>query len=247
MQDFTSEKPIRIQKVISQAGIASRRAAEKLIIDGLVMKNGEIVKKMGQKMIVGKDHLSVEGKKIKIPKKQKIIVYALHKPKNCITTLSDPKGRITITDFFPKSAERLFPIGRLDYDTEGLILITNDGNLAQKLMHPRYRVSKGYFVKVRGLVNFETLKILKNGPFNEKFKYQSVKAKILHTVNDKTWLEIYLKEGKNRQIKNMLLHLGYPVQKIKRFKVGPVSLGNLKSGEYRILTPEELKLLEVEK
>ena len=243
MQNFSSEKPIRIQKVISRAGIASRRVAEKMIIDGLVMINGEIVKKMGQKMILGKDHLSVEGKHVKISKHKKILVYALYKPKNCITTLSDPEGRTTISEFFPKNVERLFPVGRLDYDAEGLILVTNDGDLAQKLMHPSYKVSKGYFVKVRGLVNNETLTILKRGPVIEKLKRQPVRAKILHTINDKTWLEIFLKEGKNRQIKKMLLSLGYPVQKIKRFKVGPISLGNLKSGEFRALNSQELKIL----
>jgi len=243
MQNFSSEKPIRIQKVISRAGIASRRAAEKMIFHGLVMLNGEIVKKMGQKMIIGKDHLSIEGKQVNISKQQKILVYALYKPKNCITTLSDPKGRTTISEFFPKTVERLFPIGRLDYDTEGLILVTNNGDLAQKLMHPSYKVSKGYFVKVRGLVNSKTLAILKSGHVIEKLKFQPIRAKILHTINDKTWLEIFLKEGKNRQIKKILLSLGYPVQKIKRFKVGPVSLGNLKSGEFRILSSNELKLL----
>ena len=145
-----SEKPIRIHKVISQAGIASRRAAEKLIIDGVVKKNGEIVKEMGQKMIIGKDHLSVFGKIVNISRHKKILLYALYKPKNCITSLNDPEGRTTIRDFFPRNSERLFPVGRLDYDTEGVILVTNHGNLAQQLMHPSNKVSKGYFVKVQG-------------------------------------------------------------------------------------------------
>ena len=123
MYNQISEKPQRIQKVISQAGIASRRAAEKLIIDGLVKINGEVVKKMGQKMIIGKDHLSVDGKRVNISRNKKIIVYALYKPKNCITTLSDPEGRITIKDFFPKNSERIFPVGRLDYDTDLTILL----------------------------------------------------------------------------------------------------------------------------
>ena len=243
MHYHISEKPIRIQKVISEAGIASRRAAEKLIADGFVTKNGEIVKEMGQKMIVGKDHLSIDGKRVKISVHKKVLVYALYKPKNCITTLNDPEGRTTISHFFPKNVERLFPVGRLDYDAEGLILVTNHGNLANKLMHPSNKVSKGYFVKVRGLMKNETLSILRKGPILRKIKHLPLKAKILHTINNKTWLEIFLQEGKNRQIKKMLLSLGYPVQKIKRFKVGPISLGNLKSGEYRALDDEELKLL----
>ena len=138
---------------------------------------------------------------------------------------------------------RIFPIGRLDYDTEGLILLTNNGNLAQQLMHPSNKVSKGYFVKVKGLVKNETLSILKKGPTLGRIKHQPVRTKILHTINDKTWLEIFLNEGRNRQIKKMLLALGYPVQKIKRFKVGPISLGNLKPGEYRALSHDELKFL----
>tara|TARA_Y100001960_G_C14586337_1_gene783354 strand:+ start:116 stop:862 length:747 start_codon:yes stop_codon:yes gene_type:complete len=238
-----SEKPIRIQKIISQAGIASRRAAEKLILDGVVKKNGEIVQEMGQKMVVGKDHLSVNGKKVYIPRNKKILVYALYKPKNCITSLDDPEGRINISNFLPRNVERLFPVGRLDYDAEGLILITNYGNLSQQLMHPSKKVAKGYFVKVLGLVKNETLSILRKGPVFDKLKHQPVRVKIIHTINNKTWLEVFLKEGKNRQIKKMFLSLGYPVQKIKRFKVGPISLGNLKSGEFRALNDNELNLL----
>ena len=241
MQNSTSQEPIRIQKVIALAGIASRRAAEKLILSGEVILNGEIVKEMGQKMIIGKDHLSVEGKRVKIPQQQKTQVYALYKPKNCITTLNDPEGRTTISAFFPRTSARLFPVGRLDYDAEGLILLTNDGDLSQQLMHPSHKAWKGYFVKVRGLVNNETLSALRQGPVIEKKKQQPVRVKILHNVNDKTWLEIFLREGTNRQIKKMMLTLGHSVQKIKRFQVGPVTLGDLQAGESRALSPEEIK------
>ena len=243
MQNFHSAEPVRIQKVIAQAGIASRRAAEKLILAGEVSLNGETVLKMGQKMLVGKDHLSVEGRRVKLPQHQKTQVYALYKPKNCITTLNDPEGRTTISDFFPRTSARLFPVGRLDYDAEGLILLTNDGELAQQLMHPRHKVWKGYFVKVRGIVENAALSTLRKGPVIEKRKHQPVRVKILHTVNDKTWLEVFLREGTNQQIKKMLLDLGYPVQKIKRFQVGTVSLGDLQSGESRALSPEEMKQL----
>ena len=241
MQNFHSGEPVRIQKVIAQAGIASRRAAEKLILAGEVALNGETVREMGQKMLVGKDHLSVEGRRVKIPQRQKTHVYALYKPKNCITTLNDPEGRTAISHFFPRTSARLFPVGRLDYDAEGLILLTNDGDLAQQLMHPRHKVWKGYFVKVRGIVNNETLSTLRQGPVIEKRRHLPVRVKILHTVNDKTWLEIFLREGTNRQIKKMLMTLGYQVQKIKRFQIGTVSLGELQSGESRVLTSEELK------
>jgi 23S rRNA pseudouridine2605 synthase len=124
-----------------------------------------------------------------------------------------------------------------------LILLTNDGELAQQLMHPRHKVWKGYFVKVRGIVENAALSTLRKGPVIEKRKHQPVRVKILHTVNDKTWLEVFLREGTNQQIKKMLLDLGYPVQKIKRFQVGTVSLGDLQSGESRALSPEEIKQL----
>ena len=150
---------------------------------------------------------------------------------------------MTIKDFFPQTSARLFPVGRLDYNAEGLILLTNDGNLAHQLMHPRHKVSKGYFVKVRGIVQNKYLSELRSGPIIDDRKHKSVRVKILHTVNDKTWLEIFLRQGTNRQIKKMLRNLGYPVQKIKRFQVGTVSLGDLQSGESKALSPEEMKQL----
>jgi pseudouridine synthase len=241
MRNTDFEEPVRIQKVIAQAGIASRRAAEDLIRSGEVFLNGQIVKQMGQKMLIGIDHLSVEGRRVDISPKQKTEVYALYKPKNCITTLNDPQGRVAINDFFPQTSSRLFPVGRLDYDAEGLILLTNDGDLAHQLMHPRHKVSKGYFVKVRGLVKNQALSTLRQGPVIDDRKHQQVRVRILHTVNDKTWLELFLKEGTNRQIKKMFLNLGYPVLKIKRFQIGSIKLGDLQSGESRTLSTEEIK------
>ena len=243
MTQLASAEPVRIQKVIAQAGVASRRAAEKLIADGSVTLNGKIVREMGQKMIVGKDHLNVDGKRIHLNQKLVSKVFALYKPKNCITTLSDPEGRRTIQDFFPKTSSRLFPVGRLDYDAEGLILLTNDGQLANQLMHPKHKVWKGYFVKVKGIVPAAALNSLRKGPVIEKRKHKPVRAKILHTVNDKTWLEVFLREGTNRQIKKMMLELGFPVQKIKRFQVGSINLGDLQPGESRLLSADELKEL----
>ncbi len=241
MKNPDSGEPVRIQKVIAQAGVASRRAAEDLIRAGEVSLNGEIVTQMGRKMLIGKDHLSVEGRKVKITSQQKTKVYALYKPKNCITTLSDPNGRVTIKDFFPQTSARLFPVGRLDYDAEGLILLTNDGDLANQLMHPRHKVSKGYFVKVRGIVQNDALSELRRGPVIGDRKHQRVRVKIMHTVNDKTWLELFLKEGTNRQIKKMFKKIGFPVQKIKRFQIGQIILGDLQSGESRALSLKEIE------
>ena len=241
MKNIDSDEPVRIHKVIAQAGVASRSAAEDLIRSGEVLLNGEIVTQMGRKMLIGKDHLSVEGRRLIIPQQQKTEVYALYKPKNCITTLKDPQGRVTIKDFFPQTSARLFPVGRLDYNAEGLILLTNDGNLAHQLMHPRHKVSKGYFVKVRGIVQNKYLSELRSGPVIDDRKHKSVKVKILHTVNDKTWLELFLREGTNRQIKKMFNKIGYPVQKIKRFQIGPILLGDLTSGECRALSTKEIE------
>ncbi len=242
----TSVEPVRIQKVIAQAGIASRRAAEKLIKAGSVTLNGKIIKEMGQKMIVGRDHLSVDGKRIQLAQHFDSKVYVLYKPKNCITTLNDPEGRTTIQDFFPRTSARLFPVGRLDYDAEGLILLTNNGDLANQLMHPKHKVWKGYFVKVRGHVPAPVLNTLRKGPIIEKKQHQPVRVKIVHKVNDKTWLEIFLREGTNRQIKKMMLELGFPVLKIKRFQVGTLNLGDLQAGQSRLLNAEELKELTSE-
>ena len=241
MKNLDSYDPVRIQKVIAQAGVASRRAAENMIRSGEVMLNGEIVEQMGQKMLIGKDHLSVEGRRVEISQHQKTEVYALYKPKNCITTLNDPQGRLVIKDFFPQTSARLFPVGRLDYDAEGLILVTNDGDLAHQLMHPNHKVFKGYFVKVRGIVENMALSELRTGPVIDNRRHQPVRVKILHTINSKTWLELFLREGTNRQIKKMFQKIGYPVQKIKRFQIGPILLGDLLSGESRALSKKEIE------
>lgn len=239
--------PIRIQKVIAQAGIASRRAAEKMIEGGLVTLNGKRAT-LGQKMHVGVDRLEVEGERVQLSKKQKKVVYALYKPKNCITTLNDPEGRPTVKDFFPNEAKKLFPVGRLDYDAEGLLLITNDGDFAQSVIHPRYKIWKTYFVKVKGIIEVETLNQLRKGPTLEGQKRMPVKVKIVHTVNDKTWLEVSLQEGKNQQIKKMFKKFDSRVLKIKRYSIGPITIDELLPGMMRKLAPHEIsRLLSISK
>ena len=242
----TTAPRIRINKILSEAGIASRRAAEKLIRSGSVMLNGRTVTEVGQTMLPGCDHLSVEGRRVRIPQKIKPRVFALYKPKNCITTLRDPQGRRTVKDFFPSESGRLFPVGRLDYDAEGLLLLTNDGELAQRLMHPRHKVWKSYFVKVKGHVSQKTLNMLHRGPVINKKKHSPVRIKPLHTVNDKMWLEVSLREGTNRQIKKMFLQEDFRVLKIKRFRIGSVNLGELNPGETRPLSSQEIEALYTE-
>lgn len=231
---------IRINKLLSQAGVASRREAEKLIHAGSVILNGKTVTEPGQTMLPGTDHLTVEGRKIHFKHAVKTKVYALHKPRNCITTLNDPEGRKTVKDFFPRDSGRLFPVGRLDYDAEGLLLLTNDGMLAHRLMHPRHKVWKSYFVKVKGLVTEEIMRTLRKGPKIDGRKHQPLRVKPIHKINDKMWLEVSLREGTNQQIKKMFLESGHRVLKIKRFKIGRVELGELMPGASRILTSEEL-------
>ena len=234
---------VRIQKVMAQAGIASRRAAEKMILEGIVSLNGQTVTELGQRMVPGQDHLVVDGKKVRLPEVGQRKVYALYKPKNCITSLSDPEGRRTIVDYFPRKSQRLFPVGRLDYDAEGLLLLTNDGEFAHRIMHPRFKIAKSYFVKVRGLIQVSEMEPLRRGPVIDGRSHMPVQSKILHQRNDKTWLEVILHEGTNQQIKKMFLGLGYPVLKIKRFRIGGIDLGTLRPGEHRILSKEERQQL----
>ena len=237
---------IRINKILSKAGIASRRAAERLILSGSVMLNGRTVTEAGQTMVPESDHLIVEGRRVRILQKTKTKVFALYKPKNCVTTLSDPQGRKTVKDFFPSDSRPLFPVGRLDYDAEGLLLLTNDGELANRLMHPRHKVWKSYFVKVKGHVSKQTLNLLRKGPIINKIKHNPIKIKPLHRVNDKMWLEVSLREGTNRQIKKMFLQKRFYVLKIKRFRIGRVYLGELNPGETRLLSSQEIEALYTE-
>jgi 23S rRNA pseudouridine2605 synthase len=240
------EGAVRIQKVMSQTGVASRRAAERMILEGRVVLNGQVVTELGRRMVRGRDHLVVDGKRINTEAKQTSTIYALYKPRNCITSLNDPEGRKTIVDFFPRKAKRLFPVGRLDYDAEGLLLLTNDGDLANRIIHPRFKIPKSYFVKVKGLVQHHDLEPLRKGPVIQGRPHQPVKCKILHQRGEKTWLEVILHEGTNQQIKKMFLGIGFPVQKIKRFRIGNIDLGWLRPGESRALSAEERqRLLEM--
>ncbi len=242
MSHQEASQGVRIQKVIAQAGVASRRKAEEMIEAGLVKVNGQTAQ-LGQKMQIGVDYLEVDGQKIKLQAKQRRLVYALYKPKNCLTTMDDPRGRPTVKDFFPNIKERLFPVGRLDYDTEGLLLITNDGDLAQKVTHPKHKLWKTYFVKVKGHLTTEELHQLRVGLVIERKKTLPAKVKILHRVNDKTWLDVSIREGRNQQIKKMFKTLGHPVSKIKRYRIGNITLGEMTAGMSRLLSPQEVAQL----
>ena len=243
MKKPDSSEGVRIQKVMSQAGFASRRRAEQLILDGSVFLNGEPVVELGQRMIPGVDKLEVLGEPVKVSAQREQVVYALYKPKNCITTLRDPQRRQTIVDYFPTSRYRLFPIGRLDYQSEGLLLITNDGEISQRILHPEQPLWKGYFVKVKGVLSQEQLQALLTGLQSGKKKAGVLKVKMLHTINDKTWLEVSLPKEITEKIKWRFADLGYPIQKIKRYRIGSVTLEELRPGQSRQLTHAELKQL----
>ena len=231
----------RLQKILAQAGIASRRGAEEFILLGVVEVNGEVVSELGAKADPDFDEIRVEGKRLRIGTEK--YVYAFYKPKAVVTTLKDPEGRKTIADFMPQSKERLFPVGRLDYDAEGLILLTNDGDLAQSLMHPSGHVWKEYLVKVKGNITQEVMTKLSKGPVLDGKKKKPCKIKLLHYKGDKSWLSVSLQEGIKHQIKRMFLYEGHPVSKIKRVKIGNVSVGELSAGQSRLLAPEEVKEL----
>lgn len=235
---------IRLQKAIANAGITSRRKAEELIEQGRVKVNGEIIRKQGVLVDPDQDSILVEGKQIAKKNVQKKYVYALYKPKSCISTLHDPQERDTIVNYFPKNKGRLFPVGRLDYDAEGLLLVTNDGDLAQMISHPTNHVWKTYFVKVKGVFDPKLIPKLRKGPVFGGKKRQPVEVKVIHVINNaKTWLEVSLQEGTNRHIKKMLWAYQYDVEKIKRISIHNISLGDLNPGEHRLLEEEELKSL----
>ncbi len=238
-----TEKGIRIQKAIAQAGIASRRHAERMILDGMVRVNGVVVKKPGASIVAGKDSLEVEGRNVKWDSAGHQEVWVLNKPKGCVTTLSDPQNRPTIKDHFPRTPARLFPIGRLDYDAEGLLLLTNDGDLANRVAHPSFSVPKTYLVKIKGRIENDALEKLRAGPVFGGRANRPVRARILHTPNDKTWVEVTLKEGVQHHIKKMFASIGHRVLKIKRYQIGPIALNDLEPGQTRRLEPGEIARL----
>jgi len=233
---------IRIQKAMAQAGVASRREAERMIQEGHVRVNGEEVMQPGRLLAHG-DALEVRGRTVAWEDRPPPELWALYKPKRCVCTLSDPQGRRTVKDFFPRTAQRLFPVGRLDYDAEGLLLLTSDGALAQRVMHPSFGMPRVYLVKVRGVVEAATLRKLAHGVDLEGRVRQPARTRILHTVNEKTWLEVVLREGIQHHIKKMFQAVGHPVLKIKRYQIGPIELGDLQPGKARRLGQADMERL----
>lgn len=232
----------RLQKILSEAGIASRREAEAMILAGRVQVNGRPVAQLGTKADPERDKVTVDGRPVTIPKKK---VYTLfHKPVNVMVTRHDPQGRPTIYDYLKGVGERVNPVGRLDFDSEGLILLTNDGELHAKLTHPRHEIPKIYQVKISGRLSPDALKRLKEGIDIGGYVTQPCAAKVFKENPHNCWIEIQLTEGKNRQVRRTIEALGHKVLRLVRIGIGPFRLEGLKKGEWRPLTRFEIAAIQ---
>jgi pseudouridine synthase len=231
----------RLHKVLAHAGVESRRAAEEMILAGRVSVNGEVVTRLGTKVDPEHDSITVDGRPI--PKRVKRMYLMLNKPAGYITTVSDPERRPTVMELVPHSM-RIYPVGRLDANSEGLILMTNDGDFANLLAHPRYSLEKEYHVAVQGTVKEEDLQALRDGVVIDGRKTAPARVRILSSDGKSTWLSMTIHEGRNRQIRRMLLALGYKVERLVRMRIGPLWLGSLPRGAYRHLTPAEVRMLK---
>ena len=232
----------RIQKIMAQGGIASRREAERLILDGRVTLNGKVVEELGTKADIEKDYIKVNGKLITRPEPKTYVM--LFKPRGYVTTSKDPEGRPTVMELLEKVKVRVFPVGRLDYDTEGLILCTNDGDLAHRLQHPSHEIPKTYLVKVDGVPTQEGVLKLRNGVKLKDGMTAPARVKIIRKAEANSWLEVIIHEGRNRQVKRMFEAIGHSVIKLKREGLASLTLGELKPGEFRHLNMEEIKKLK---
>ncbi|MFO7273283.1 MAG: pseudouridine synthase [Bacillota bacterium] len=233
----------RLQKVMARAGVASRRHCEALILAGRVTVNGQVVTKLGTKVVPGKDVIEVDGRPLGRPENKVYVM--LNKPKGYVSTLYDPQGRPKVIDLLgDEVAERVYPVGRLDYDSEGLLLLTNDGDLAHGLMHPSRMVKKTYIVKVRGVPSAAKLRALQEGIQLEDGPTAPADVKLLEVrpPNSAT-LSIRIHEGRNRQVRRMFAALGHEVIHLRRTTLGPLKLGDLPVGQWRYLTEQEVAAL----
>jgi 23S rRNA pseudouridine2605 synthase len=238
----------RLQKIIAHSGIASRRKAEELITAGRVSVNGKTITELGSKADLSIDKIKVDGQILSAPKHHTYV--ALNKPKNCVSTVHDPEGRQTVMSFFKGVRDRLYPIGRLDYSSEGLLLLTNDGDFANKMMSPSSHVTKTYLVKANGPLTTEQEEEFRRGIPMHGRRTAPAGLKMIRK-GENPWYEVRLVEGRQNQIRIMFKHFGRLVEKLKRVKIGFLELGTLKPGAYRTLTKSEVarfqKILHLEK
>ncbi len=237
----------RLQKILSELGIASRRKAEELILQGTVTVNGEVAA-IGMKADPETDYIKVAGKLVSGPRQRGIqkVYLMFHKPKGVVTTLSDPEGRPAVKDYLKEVRYRVFPVGRLDFDSEGLLLLTNDGDFANAVLHPSREILKTYLVKIKGEIEEDEAGRLRRGVKLEDGITLPAKVKRIRKSENNSWIEMTIREGRKRQIRRMLEKVGHPVLKLKRVSVGGLKLRDLRPGELRELTPDELRMMRKE-
>jgi 23S rRNA pseudouridine2605 synthase len=229
---------IRLQKLLAQSGVASRRKCEELMLAGEVEVDGEVVTRLGTKVDPRTAVVRVSGKRL--PPVSAHVYLVLNKPRGVVSTMSDPEGRRTLSDFVADRPERLFHVGRLDTDTDGLILLTNDGDFAQRLAHPSYEVEKTYVAEVSGSVDKRTVRTLLDGVTLEDGPVQVRRARVVSSTAERGIVELVIHEGRNRIVRRLLDHVGHPVQRLTRTAIGPVRIGTLKAGSLRELTGDEV-------
>jgi pseudouridine synthase len=227
----------RLQKILSRAGLTSRRKAEQLMLEGRVTVNGQTVTELGSKADPERDRIEVDGRRVGAPRR--LLYLALNKPKNCVTTLDDPEGRPTVIEYLKGVRERVFPVGRLDFASEGLLVITNDGELANRMMSAASHLEKTYLVKVNGPLSAEQEAEFRAGiPLGGRRTAPAELRLVRRAENP--WYEVRLIEGRKNQVRMMFKHFGRLVEKLKRVRIGFLELGALRPGEYRGLTPAEV-------
>ena len=234
------ENEMRLQKYLAQCNVASRRAAEQFIIDGRVRVNGKVVTELGTKVCDG-DFVEVDGMPVSVEKKKYYIM--LNKPEGFVTTASDENGRSTVLDLIDDIDARVYPVGRLDINTEGLLLLSNDGDFTLKVTHPRHKLDKTYRVIVSGIPNHFELEKLERGVYIDGKKTAPAKAKLLSADKVNALIELTIHEGRNRQVRKMMEAIGYKVVYLQRIAIGNIVLGNLPLGKWRHLNPNEVKYL----
>ncbi len=236
----------RLQKALARAGVASRRAAEQMIVAGRVRVNEKVVTELGTKIDPGKDDVRVDGRRIQVtsPDKQEKVYFLLNKPAGFLTTTKDDRGRKTVMDLvIGASQARIYPVGRLDFDAEGALLLTNDGELANLLTHPRYHVPKTYLAKVKGSPSEDKLDKLRRGIYLEDGPTKPAHIEVVEKAKVNTWVEITVTEGRNRLIKRMFWRIQHPVLKLVRTRFGALDTEKLRLGDYRELSKKEMQEL----
>lgn len=231
---------LRLQKFLADAGVASRRAGEKLILDGRVTVNGETVRELGTKVDPNHDRVLLDGKPVRVKRK---LYVALNKPPGCVCSRKDEHARPTIYELLPKEWGHLHSVGRLDYDTEGLIFLTNDGEFSLRLTHPRYGVRKKYLATVEGRVDEEMLRRFTQGIFYQGERLRAERTRLISAGKSQSLVELELSEGKNREVRRLFESQDRSVKKLQRVQIGKIKLGELRAGRWRTLTEPEIKSL----